>query len=75
MASVRLSPKADRMVFASSRGSTTANLYQKTTSGTGKDELLVANDNHKQPTQWSHDGRFIVYFENDKAGAVYLPEK
>jgi serine/threonine protein kinase len=58
------SPKGDRMVFASSRAGA-ANLYQKSTSGTGKDELLVASDNGKQPTQWSHDGRFIVYSEID----------
>jgi hypothetical protein len=58
------SPTGDRMVFASSR-SGAQNLYQKSTSGTGKDELLVASDNNKHPTQWSHDGRFIVYFETD----------
>jgi serine/threonine-protein kinase len=58
------SPTGDRMVFASSR-SGPFDLYQKSTSGTGKDELLVASDNPKQPTQWSHDGRFIVYSEND----------
>jgi hypothetical protein len=40
-------------------------LYQKSTSGTGKRELLLASDNLKQPTQWSHDGRFIVYREDD----------
>jgi Tol biopolymer transport system component len=27
--------------------------------------VLVASDNPKQPTQWSHDGRFIVYSEFD----------
>jgi Tol biopolymer transport system component len=58
------SPKGDRMVFASNRGGI-ANLFQKSTSGTGKDELLVTSDNPKQPTQWSHDGRFIVYSESD----------
>jgi len=58
------SPKGDRMVFASWR-SGTVNLYQKTTSGTGKDELLLASNNAKWPAQWSHDGRFIVYSEND----------
>jgi Tol biopolymer transport system component len=58
------SPKGDRMVFASAR-SGTIDLYQKPTSGTGKDELLVTSDNLKQPTQWTRDGRFIVYSEND----------
>jgi Tol biopolymer transport system component len=58
------SPKGDRMVFASTRGGT-LDLYQKLTNGTGKDELLFANGNSKEPTQWSRDGRFIVYSEND----------
>jgi Tol biopolymer transport system component/predicted Ser/Thr protein kinase len=58
------SPKGDRMVFASTRGGT-LDLYQKVTNGTGKDELLFANGNNKEPTQWSRDGRFIVYSEND----------
>src|SRR5262249_28617422 len=58
------SPTGDRMVFTSRRGGP-LDLYQKSTRGTGKDELLVTNDNPKQPTQWSHDGRFIVYREDD----------
>jgi Tol biopolymer transport system component len=58
------SPKGDRIVFASSR-SGTLNLYQKAANGTGKDELLLANGNFKHPTQWSRDGKFIVYSEND----------
>jgi Tol biopolymer transport system component len=58
------SPNGDRMVFASGR-SGTYNLYQKATSATGKDELLLASSNTKVPTQWSRDGRFIVYTEAD----------
>jgi Tol biopolymer transport system component len=58
------SPNGDRMVFASGRSGTN-NLYQKATSGTGKDELLLPSSNTKVPTQWSHDGRFIVYTELD----------
>jgi serine/threonine protein kinase len=58
------SPKGDRMVFASNRNGT-LNLYQKATSGTGKDDLLLMDGNRKWPTQWSRDGRFIVYSENE----------
>jgi Tol biopolymer transport system component len=51
-------------VFGSSpRG--TFNLYQKAISGTGRNGLLVANGNSKHPTQWSRDGKFISYSEND----------
>ena len=59
------SPNGDRIVFSSSRGGGIYNLYQKATSGSGKDEVLLVNGNAKAPTQWSRDGRFIVYFERD----------
>ena len=56
------SPKGDRVVFNSNRGGP-FNLYQ--TSGSGQDELLVSTANVKVPDQWSRDGRFIVYSEQD----------
>jgi eukaryotic-like serine/threonine-protein kinase len=65
------SPKGDRLVFASARGGGIAqgsrifSLYQRMIRGNGKDELLLAIGNSKLPTQWSRDGRFIVYSEND----------
>jgi hypothetical protein len=40
-------------------------LYQKAVSGMAQDELLLATGNTKCPSQWSRDGRFIVYQEND----------
>jgi serine/threonine protein kinase/Tol biopolymer transport system component len=58
------SPQSDRIVFSSDR-SGPYNLYQKATSGTGKDELLLASSNNKVPIQWSRDGRFVVYSEHD----------
>jgi hypothetical protein len=58
------SPRGDRIVFSSNRGGV-SNLYEKAASGTGHDELLLSNGNSKNPTQWSRDGRFIVYAEQD----------
>ena len=58
------SPQGDRIVFSSNRGSGT-NLYQKAASGSGKDELLLQNTAIVTPEQWSRDGRFIVYSEQD----------
>jgi len=52
-------------VFASARGGRIFNLYQKAVTGTVQDELLLANGNSKRPSQWSRDGRFIVYSEDD----------
>jgi Tol biopolymer transport system component len=61
------SPKGDRMVFASNRKGGVYNLYRKVTNGNGKekDELLLETGNAKFPSQWSRDGRFIVYTEAD----------
>jgi Tol biopolymer transport system component len=58
------SPKGDRIVFASNRKGV-YNLYQKATSGSGQDELLLSNSLVNAPSQWSRDGRFIVYLEVD----------
>jgi serine/threonine protein kinase len=57
------SPKGDRIVYGSIRGGGIGNLNQKVASGAGQDELLLASGNTKLPTQWSWDGRFIVYPE------------
>jgi serine/threonine protein kinase/WD40 repeat protein len=65
------SPNGDRIVFASNRKGGIYNLYQKTTSGSGQDELLLETGNTKFPTQWSKDGRFIVYMEGDGKGKVH----
>jgi Tol biopolymer transport system component len=59
------SPKGDRIVFGSIRGGRAGDLYQKAASGSGQDELLLATPNPKRVSQWSRDGRFIVYAEAD----------
>ena len=59
------SPNGDRVAFNSNRGGGVVNLYQKSASGTGPEELLFANRNSKALTQWSRDGRFLVYAEID----------
>jgi Tol biopolymer transport system component len=59
------SPDGDRIVFNSNRGAGIANLFQKGAGGNGQDELLLETRNNKAVTQWSRDGRFIVYEELD----------
>jgi Tol biopolymer transport system component len=58
------SPDGSRIAFASNREST-YNLYQKIASGAGQDELLLKSDRTKLPTDWSLDGRFLLYHEID----------
>ena len=56
------SPDGGRIVWASNREGV-HDLYQKAASGAGQDELLLKSDYRKFPTDWSRDGRFIVYYE------------
>jgi eukaryotic-like serine/threonine-protein kinase len=58
-------PKGDRIMFASTRRDGIFNLYQKAAGGTAREELLLRTGHYKLPSQWSRDGRFIVYSEND----------
>ncbi len=51
-------------MFNSNRAGGVFNLYQRRI-GAASDELLFKNGNFKGPNQWSRDGRFIVFSEND----------
>jgi serine/threonine protein kinase/Tol biopolymer transport system component len=55
-----------RVAFASKRG-THMDLYQKAASGVGGDESLLESPTDKLPTDWSLDGRFVLYEEYDRA--------
>jgi eukaryotic-like serine/threonine-protein kinase len=69
------SPQGDRIVFASNRvpnRQRLLNLFQKPASGSGQDETLLADAHSKDATQWSRDGRFIVYAERDPNDKMHL---
>jgi hypothetical protein len=53
-------PNGNRIVFRHA-----ADVYDRPANGSGQDELLVSTPNAKPVTQWSRDGQFIVYSEND----------
>jgi hypothetical protein len=54
------SPDGSRIVFQSNRKGV-YNLYWKLSSGAGADELLLESDQAKSPTDWSSDGRFLLF--------------
>jgi eukaryotic-like serine/threonine-protein kinase len=58
------SPDAGRIVFSSNRKGA-YDLYMKSTTGPGNEELLLASTQNKVATDWSPDGRFVVYRSND----------
>ena len=58
------SPDGTRLVFGSNRGGT-FDLYLKNSGGVGQDEVLLKSDHAKIPDDWSLDGRFILYRDQD----------
>ena len=58
------SPDGTRIAFESNRTGT-RDLYVKAASGAGAEEVLVASSQTKLPTDWSADGRFLLYFSVD----------
>ncbi len=57
------SPDGSRIIF-DSNAEGAFNLYQKATSGAGREEILLRSGNDKNPNDWSKDGRFLLYQEN-----------
>jgi len=49
------------MVFMSNREGPFFDLYVKASNGAGGDELLLKSSDSKLATDWSSDGRFILY--------------
>ena len=58
------SPDGEQIVFAAARNGTLGQMYRKPTTGSGSDEL-VSNVDGSTPTDWSPDGRFILFHTNN----------
>ena len=58
------SPDGRTIVWASNRDGT-YQLYEKSASGSGQDTVLLRSDLFKFPTDWSRDGRVILYRQID----------
>jgi len=54
------SPDGTRITFASNRKGT-HDIYQKPASGGGREELLFSDPNEKGVSDWSPDGRFVLF--------------
>lgn len=61
------SPDGGRIIFDSTRKGT-ADIYVKSSNGAGNDQLLLASDTGKLPSDWSHDGRFITFRQEGLKG-------
>lgn len=65
------SPDGRQIAFNSSR-SGVFDLYVKSASGAGNEELLYQSNNTKGPHDWSPDGQYIIYGELDPKTNVDL---
>jgi len=54
------SPDGSRIVFTSNRNGV-YDLYQKSATGAGSEDLLLATAQNKSPMDWSPDGRFVLF--------------
>ena len=68
------SPDGTRLAFAANRGNTDArDIYQKDSSGSGNEELLLKTGAFNAPHSWSPDSRYLLYSSDDfkvRAGPV-----
>ena len=58
-------PGGDRIAYTSGRSGGGYNLFLKAASGSGQAQPLLKAGNLRSISQWSRDGRFIVYTESD----------
>jgi len=67
------SPDGSRIVFCSDRRGH-LDLYEKTTSGAGAEDLLLESSDEKFPTSWSSDGKYITYtaYDNKLVGDLWI---
>ncbi len=65
------SPDGNRVVFLSNRKGK-ADLYIKSASGAASEEILYESDENKQPTDWSPDGKYIVYNAAGTIGDIWI---
>jgi eukaryotic-like serine/threonine-protein kinase len=67
------SPDGTRMVFASNRG-VTFDLYFKDTNGGQEEKSVPENGPDRFPSDWSHDGRYVLYERGADLWFVTIPE-
>ncbi|PWT89802.1 MAG: hypothetical protein C5B54_08295 [Acidobacteria bacterium] len=63
------SPDGKRIVYSSSRGGN-FDLFQKVSSGAGDDQVLLHSDQAKFADDWSLDGKYLI-FENEDPKTKY----
>ena len=66
------SPDGRMIAFASSRDLGTFNLYERAVGVVEQDKVLLKNEVPKNPSDWSRDGRYLVYTARNDLWALPL---
>ena len=66
------SPDGSRLIFASSRA-VNFDLYMKNSDGAQEEKPVLQDDNNKLPSDWSRDGRFVLYTRGTDLWSMILP--
>jgi len=61
----RWSPDGTQVVFTSARDELPPNLFRKAVTGRGREERLLKSSMIQHPTDWSRDGRYVVFASLD----------
>ena len=67
------SPDARRLVFVSNR-ELGVDLYMKNSDGTQEEKRIVSDELNKYPSDWSRDGKYILYTRGTDLWLVTIPE-
>jgi Tol biopolymer transport system component len=65
------SPDGSRVLFNSTEGGG-QDIYWKASTGAGSEEVVLKSGTPKRPTDWSRDGRFILYENDDPKSRIDL---
>jgi Tol biopolymer transport system component len=65
------SPDSNSIVYASARGGV-QNLYVKSANGAEQERLLLKSDYSDYPTDWSRDGKYILYTESKNGSDIWV---
>jgi eukaryotic-like serine/threonine-protein kinase len=66
------SPDSSRIVFCSDRAQR-FNLYVRDATGAGDDKLIPQEGPDRYPTDWSHDGKYVLYERGTDLWFLTLP--
>jgi Tol biopolymer transport system component len=58
-----------QIVFQSDRRKGHRDIYRKSSSGVGSEDLLLESDQITVPSDWSADGKFLIYYSIDPKSA------